>query len=170
MIIFALLSLLLLSERLPLVGAKPLFKVDGIKVYEKDSPQVNAFVIGKDKLVITSAALSLEPNDIRAILAHELAHLELKHYIFYRLFLIITVIAGITLGLLNELPILVFTYLIIFILQRFVQRRLELDADRMASKVVGVDQMKAVLLKYGDTSSNMFSSHPSILTRLSNLF
>ena len=166
MIIFALLSLLLLAERVPLIKTKKLFEVDGIKVYLKESDQVNAFVIGRDKLVITSTTLSLPKEEIRAILAHELSHIELGHYKITRLFLFLVVSLGIILGLLNEIPLLVFSYLVLFLLQRFIQRRLELEADKMAVKIVNREVFRSVLLKYGDRTSNVFSTHPSLSARL----
>jgi Zn-dependent protease with chaperone function len=169
MIIFALLPLLLLSERLPLLGSKYVFTVSGIKVYVKNSDLINAFILGKDKLVITSKILEIAPNEIRAVLAHELAHMELRHYLINRVLLVVTVTGGTILGILNQFPLLVIFLMSSLLIQRYVQRKLELQADKLASKVVGVNEMRSLLLRYGDKSSNIFSTHPSVVARVSNL-
>jgi Zn-dependent protease with chaperone function len=169
MIIFALLPLLLLSERLPLLGSKYVLTVSGIKVYVKNSDLINAFILGKDKLVITSKILEIAPNEVRAVLAHELAHMELRHYLINRVLLVVTVTGGTILGILNQFPLLVIFLMSSLLIQRYVQRKLELQADKLASKVVGVNEMRSLLLRYGDKSSNIFSTHPSVVARVSNL-
>lgn len=169
MIIFTLLPLLLLSERLALLGSKYVFTVSGIKVYVKNSDQINAFTLGKDKLVITSKILEITPNERRAILAHELAHMELRHYLINKILLVVTVTVGAILGILNQFPTLVIFLMSSLFIQRYIQRKLELQADKLASKVVGVNEMASLLLKYGDRSSSVFSTHPSVVTRVSNL-
>ena len=169
MIIFALLPLLLVSERLSLLGSKYVFTVSGIKVHVKNSDLINAFILGKDKLVITSKILEIAPNEIRAVLAHELAHMELRHYLINWVLLVVTVTGGTILGILNQFPLLVVFLMSSLLIQRYVQRKLELQADKLASKVVGVNEMRSLLLRYGDKSSNIFSTHPSVFARISNL-
>jgi len=138
-------------------------------VHVKNSDLINAFILGKDKLVITSKILEIAPNEIRAVLAHELAHMELRHYLINRVLLVVTVTGGTILGILNQFPLLVVFLMSSLLIQRYVQRKLELQADKLASKVVGVNEMRSLLLRYGDKSSNIFSTHPSVVARVSNL-
>lgn len=155
--IFALLPLLYLFDRIRLKGYKFLFEVDGLRVFLDESKNVNAYVIGNN-LVITRGFLALNYIERRAILAHEVAHLVLKHYSKTKLITFIGLGIGFILFQFNILFSLI-ALIITFVLQRYISRKGEIEADRLAYKVVG-DSLKAVIAKYAEDGNGFLSSHP----------
>ena len=164
--IFALLSPLLIADKLALKGKKSLFSTEGIKVFLDPSNEVNAYIIGKN-LVITKGFLSLNAEEQRAILAHEFSHLILNHYSKTKLFLVSSMLVALFLFQINA----VFSLLalaVAFILSKYLSRKQEIEADRLAYKIVG-DKLKSVIEKYGDKEGGIFSSHPTAYIRLKML-
>lgn len=164
--IFALLSPLLIADRLVLMRKKLLFSFNGIKVFLDENDEINAYVIGKN-VVVTRGFLRLNEKEQKAILAHEFSHLILNHYNKTKVFLISSLIVVLALFQINvffSLIALIFT----FLLSRYLSRKQEIEADRMAYKIVG-NELKSVIEKYGDREGGIFSSHPSSYTRLKML-
>jgi len=164
--IFALLSPLLIADKLVLLRKKFLFSFDGIKVFLDENDEVNAYVIGKN-IVITKGFLRLNEKEQKAILAHEFSHLILNHYNKTKAFLIsslLVVFALFQINILFSLIALIFTFLI----SRYLSRKQEIEADKLAYKIVG-DELKSVIERYGNREGGIFSSHPSSYTRLKML-
>ncbi len=134
--------------------------------------QVNAFSIRgltKGYIFLSDALLSLDKSNLDAVIAHERGHLEMKHHI--KMELIIGIPITLSLYLLMNgmtwfaIPLLVSTV----ILQRYVSRRFELEADRYALRTVSPHDLASLISSYGEKRSNFLSTHPDMLTRLKNL-
>lgn len=165
-IIFSLLPLLFISEKLRLKKLEKLFSVEGISIYLDKSDEINAYVIGRN-LVVTEGFLKLNKEEKKAILAHEISHIRLNHYYKLRLFVFSGLFISFMLFQFNILLSL-FSLLITFLLQRFIARKQEIEADKFAYKIVG-NSLKEVITKYGDKDSSIFSTHPSSIVRLKML-
>lgn len=164
--IFILLSLLFIADRLILRGKKTLFSVEGVNVFLDPNNSVNAYVIGKN-LVITRGFLNLSTDEQKAILAHEFSHIILNHYNKTKIFLVSSIIVALALFQINIMFSLL-TLIITFILSKYFSRRQEIEADKLAYRVVG-EELKSVIEKYGDKEGSIFSSHPTAYTRLKML-
>jgi len=164
--IFTLLPLLFIADRLILRGKKTLFSVKGVNVFLDPSNSVNAYVIGKS-LVITRGFLNLSTNEQKAILAHEFSHIILNHYNKTKIFLASSIIVALALFQINIMFSLL-TLIITFLLSKYLSRRQEIEADKLAYRVVG-EELKSVIEKYGDKEGSIFSSHPTSYTRLKML-
>lgn len=140
-------------------------KIIPIKI--KKSQYVNAFSLYNGTIILTSKSLELEENEVKAIVAHELGHLKLHHHL--KMLIVINLLVFILLNLVNELIGFILTAIFLILFQRFLSRRFELEADLFASQMVGKEFLKKVILTYGETKSNILSTHPSSLTRVKNI-
>ncbi|WP_168066690.1 M48 family metalloprotease [Sulfolobus sp. S-194] len=166
LIIFAILPLVFIGDRIQLKRLKSLFTIEGIKVFLDDNESINAYIIGKN-LVITKGFLRLDKSEQRAILAHEMSHMVLNHYLKMKILVAVGLIFSLFLFQFNIVLSLI-SLILVFLLQKFVSKRQEIQADRLAYSIVG-DELKLVIKKYGDVESSIFSSHPTINTRLKML-
>jgi len=165
--IFALLSPLFIADKLVLRGKKPLFSVKEINVLLDSSNSVNAYVIGKNLIVTKGFLNNLSRDEQKAILAHELSHIVLNHYNKTKIFLISSIILSLILFQIN-IVFSLFTLIIVFLFSKYLGRRQEIEADKLAYRVVG-EELKSVIEKYGDREGSIFSSHPTAYTRLKML-
>ena len=164
--IFALLPPLLIADKLALKGKKFLFSIGDIKVFLEQSNDVNAYIIEKN-LIITKGFLNLNREEQKAILAHELSHLILNHHSKTKLFLASSIFIVLFLFQINVVFSLL-ALVITFLLSKYLSRKQEIEADRLAYKMVG-DKLKSVIEKYGDKEGGVFSSHPAAYIRLKML-
>ena len=164
--IFALLSPLLIADKLILRSKKPLFSVKGINVFLDSNSSVNAYVIGKN-LVVTKGFLNLNKDEQKAILAHEFSHIILNHYNKTKAFLVSSIVISLFLFQIN-IAFSLLALIITFLLSKYLSRRHEIEADKLAYRVVG-DELKNVIEKYGDREGSILSSHPTAYTRLKML-
>ncbi|WP_423793209.1 M48 family metalloprotease [Methanocaldococcus indicus] len=168
-----------ISEKL---NVKPFKKIEIIK-----SSVANAFVEGlfKEKLIITSKLLEiLSDDELKAIIAHELAHKKRMHIkIGFIGFIIIgAVIYSIAIYLLKVInfegpvifmSIFLISYFLDYLICRYISRRIEKDADLLATKVVEPKIYIKALSKIHFASYipkegvlNIFMTHPSLKDRI----
>ncbi|BDC19569.1 M48 family metallopeptidase [Acidianus sp. HS-5] len=176
-IIFGLLSLLFINIAYFAVSVvlakrfKPIkydFLGKQIELKIKEDPRINAFSVISGKILITSASLNLPKDELDAMIAHEMGHIKLHHHLkmlilvnalvllfFYtaEISLILFVIAGIS----------------IVLIQRFISRKFEIQADKYASKLVGKGSLVNLISKYGEIKSNIFSTHPPSSVRIKKI-
>ena len=163
--IFILLPLLyVVLKRVSHHKAIKLFEVNGLRVYVIPNNEVNAFVDGKN-LFITRGALNISDDEIEALLSHELSHIVLNHsrintLITFLILSLVSVIAQFSL-LLSFLIALLSLFV-----QRYIRRKQEVEADRLASLVVGKERLMGLIKKYDDPHSSFLSTHPPLSERL----
>ncbi|WP_369610941.1 M48 family metallopeptidase [Sulfurisphaera javensis] len=137
-----------------------------MKVLLDDSTDINAYIIGNN-LVITKGFLTLNKDEQKAILAHELAHVTLNHYNKLRSIIIISLGVSFLLFQFNIFISLI-ALIFAFLLQNYISKKQEIEADRLAYRVVG-DLLKNVIYKYGDNEIGLFSTHPNADVRIKML-
>ncbi len=138
----------------------------------KGHSQINAFSVRGLKrgyIFLTENTASLGENNVNAVIAHEIGHLEKGHHVKMAL-LVGSLISLSMFFLLNgmswiAIPILLFTVLT----QKTLTRKFELEADKYALKLVPSQDLANLISSYGDKKSTILSTHPDILTRLKNL-
>jgi len=169
-------------------------KVRSVQISDLD--KANAFATVNGSIVFTKALLEqLSPVEVRAIAAHEVAHLKYRHpgrqlalslAIFAVLFTLnavlqATVPTDSALGRLVRVPILIWLAipLISLLWLNPRSRRHEFDADRDSVTITGdPDALIRALLKIADTNRDVhelapldqrFATHPSIKRRIEAL-
>jgi len=133
----------------------------------KDSNDVNAFSTSGNTIIVTSSLLNLDKKEIMAAIAHELGHIKMKHHI--KNLLIISLILIGFFSLLN-MPLFALLFLLLgFLVQRFISRKFELEADKYAAKLTSKEALVLLINNYGDPSSSILSTHPSSILRVKKI-
>ncbi|MEM0091132.1 MAG: M48 family metalloprotease [Saccharolobus sp.] len=177
LITFALVPLIIVLEFIVLPAIilkkviKRLYILDNYPIFVLNSNSNNAFsftsIWGKF-IVITSSLLNKEDDEhINAVIAHELGHIKLNHHIKMTIFIISIIIM---LSSVLNYPLLVPLFAVFALFsQRYIQRRLELEADKFATIYVNKDLLKDIIIKYNDNKTSLLSTHPSTQVRLKNI-
>lgn len=141
-----------------------------------DANEANAFAKDND-VFLTKGIFDYDNEVLTFVIAHELAHIKLKHSehrqlvslsVTGTLLIVNYIVPGA--GLLNPIvnPLLTKGY----------SREQECDADKLASQTIekyfdiSIDQQIQILQKLkssGDTDGGLFSYHPSLDDRISNI-
>jgi Zn-dependent protease with chaperone function len=133
----------------------------------KDCKDVNAFSISGNTVIITSSLLNLDKREVMAAIAHEVGHIKMKHHVKN---LIIISIMIIGFFLLLNMPLFTLSFLLTgFLIQRFISRKFELEADKYAAKITSKEALISLLNNYGDSSSSILSTHPSSILRVKKI-
>ncbi|AOL16315.1 peptidase M48 Ste24p [Sulfolobus sp. A20] len=141
-------------------------------VYLLNSDEINAFSIfsiwGKF-IVVTKELIDREDEKhINAALAHEVGHLESNHHL--KMLGIIVLIVILFTFFIIRYPLLILPFImVVFISQRYLLRRFELNADNFATKIINKDLLIDLIMKYNDKTSTFLSTHPNIQVRLKNI-
>ncbi|WP_338599343.1 M48 family metalloprotease [Sulfolobus tengchongensis] len=146
-------------------------ELNGYPIYMIESNDINAFSLisiwGKH-ILVTKGLLSKEDNEhIAAALMHEIGHIRLNHHIKMSL-CIISIIIVFT-YLLNYVIFLVPFVISVLAIQRYLQRRFELEADKFATKFINAKLLHDLITKYGENKISFLSTHPNIKIRLKNI-
>lgn len=112
--------------------------IQGVKIYLFEG-KVEAFAFFNRVYISYSLISHFSDLGLKGVLAHELAHAKRHHSFISFLYLCLSGLVGYLFGFFSLL-ILIFFGLLLYSL-------LELDADLYASKLVGVDPLKAYLLE-----------------------
>lgn len=168
------------------IGVKPFKKLKLCKKYL----MINAATIGCKSIVLTEALLKLlSVNEIKAVFLHEYAHCKLKHHakllslsIIIFLGLILPTIFTLSnivednLFVIIAIPIISLIYLSTTIIIKFITRKFELEADRLAVSILKDLDIYIELLKkiekYNKDNSHIpsiFRSHPTVSKRIANI-
>ncbi|EXF24716.1 Zn-dependent protease [Nesterenkonia sp. AN1] len=116
--------------------------IDGHLVTVVEDPHPSAFALGRDRwgIVVTTGLLAaLDPQELRAVLAHEAAHLRERHH------LVLDLIGSIT-GPLRRVPLAA-------AIADAVPHYLEVSADNAARRRAGTRALASALLIMGEASS-----------------
>lgn len=170
------------------VKTHPIFKnkVYNVVFRVETGAQVNAYaslqptIFNKNEAVtINSEVLRLRPQWIKAVLAHELAHIYHRHPVrsaSAKHLLSFLLGAGSIVGGTLIHPIYFVILIVIPILNYFLERQLarefEFQADKAAAQVTSpadVISLFEFMAKSGDTVHTLFSSHPPFKLRISRL-
>ena len=156
-----------------------------IEIFNSDV--ANAMVEGlfREKLILTSKLLKLlSEEELKAIIAHELAHKKRTHIKvgFVGFIIIGAVIYSIAIYLLNSINfegltifmgIFLFAYTLDYLICRYISRKIEKDADLLATKVVEPKTYIKALSKIHFASYmpkegvlNILMTHPSLKDRV----
>ncbi|MCY0860139.1 MAG: M48 family metalloprotease [Sulfolobaceae archaeon] len=146
-------------------------RINGVEVRVYNSDIVNAYsmfipFLVKNFIIISTGVLNLSDCEKRAIIMHEYGHIKRGHTIYSFILIFLTVLT--TFYLFTE-GLVVGAFLItlaIIPFQRYLLRKMELDADKFATKYVGKDVLISLILKYGDEKASIFSTHPSASLRI----
>ena len=176
-IIFGLLSLLLINiayfaVSLFLVKKFKAIRYDflgkQIELRVKEDPRINAFSVITGKILITSASLNLPKCELDAMIAHEMGHIKLHHHLK-----MLILVNFLVLAFFYTAEVSIFLFIImgisIVLIQRFISRKFEIQADKYASKLVGRDSLVNLISKYGETKSSLFSTHPPSSVRIKKI-
>lgn len=173
------------EEAAAIMGIKP-FK--NIKICPRFY-MANAAVIGFRcrTLVLTKTLLELlNIEELKAVLLHEYAHCKLKHQLklmslsMMLLLGIALICIYIVLSLEQEalalgisIPLLIISYILIYILTRFILKRFELEADCLAvsklnNTITYINILRKIKMVNGDVSGwrAILSPHPPIDKRI----
>ena len=156
-----------------------------IEIFNSDV--ANAMVEGlfREKLILTSKLLKLlSEEELKAIIAHELAHKKRTHIKvgFVGFIIIGAVIYSIAIYLLNSINfegltifmgIFLFAYTLDYLICRYISRKIEKDADLLTTKVVEPKTYIKALSKIHFASYmpkegvlNILMTHPSLKDRV----
>lgn len=116
--------------------------IDGHLVTVVEDPHPSAFALGRDRwgiVVSTGLLAALKEQELRAVLAHEAAHLRERHH------LVLDLIDGIT-GPLRRVPLAA-------AVADAVPHYLEVSADNAAQRRAGTRALASALLVMGEASS-----------------
>ncbi|EHP85765.1 M48 family metallopeptidase [Methanotorris formicicus] len=162
-------------------------KFKEIKIIEGD--MANAMVVGllNEKLILTTKLINiLNEDELKAILAHEIAHKKKKHikiWLFVWLILGVFIFSSINYILdaikkvfgdywLIGISIFTIGYLSLFAIDMYLSRKREKEADIIASQIMSPKTYIKALAKihYANYMPekgflNIFSTHPSMLKR-----
>ncbi len=145
--------------------------INGVEIRVYNSNVVNAYsmfipFLAKNFIIISAGVLNLSDNEKRAIIMHEYGHISKGHTVYSFILISLTVLT--TFYLFAE-GLIVGAFLItlaIIPLQRYLSRKMELDADKFASRYVDKDVLISLIQKYGDEKASIFSTHPSVSLRI----
>ncbi len=175
------------------IKIEEIFKIN-LEIFVAKGAKVEAKVYGfggRNRKILLSEGLleKLEEDEVLAVLSHELGHLKkyhnLKKIIYENYWLIfILFCADFALGEFLEFEFLIeqgLVYLLILIfifhslvsvVENFISRKFELEADLLAVKFSGKNSLKSALLKIEETETLpkwiefLFLSHPTLERRL----
>lgn len=176
-IIFGLLSLLLINVAYFVASiilvkkSRPMkysFLDSQIEVLVKEDARVNALSVITGKILLTSASLNLPKDELDAMLAHEMGHIRLHHHLKMLILVNLMVLLFFYTAEIS-LPLFVAMGILIVLVQRFISRRFEIEADRYASRLVGRKPLVNLIMKYGEDKSGLFSTHPSSSARIKKI-
>ncbi|MCI2414239.1 MAG: M48 family metalloprotease [Candidatus Aramenus sp.] len=162
----------LVSKRHPEVrveGVDEIRRMSGVnfKLKLKEDPRVNAFSLVNNVIVVTSSLLHLKEEEILAAIAHEVGHLKMRHHL-KSLAIISAVVLSFFL-LLGSLPLALAVSLLGIVIQRYLSRQFEVEADKFASGLVDKHSLITLIMNYGETSSSFLSTHPSSVARIKKI-
>lgn len=169
------------------------FKID-LEIFVAKEAKVEAKVYGfggKNRKILLSDGLleRLEEDEILAVLSHELGHLKkyhnLKKIIYENYWLIFMLLCAdfvlveflefeflLEQGLVYLLILVLIFHSLISVIENFISRKFELEADLLAVKFSGKNSLKSALLKIEETETLpkwvefLFLSHPTLESRL----
>lgn len=164
-----------------------------IKVYVQNQNHTNAFAegvvpISKTIIIGNNLVRGLTREELRAVLYHEMGHLELRHIpIYYLTNIIASSLFGFAVFLVYRLPMESGIYhafifaliggicggLFYALLPGFLLKRLEYEADEFAVKRVGFDTYKRTLERIDTLSDGLLGKgdtfHPTLAKRIKNV-
>ncbi|EZQ10896.1 MULTISPECIES: M48 family metalloprotease [Acidianus] len=155
----------ILTRKLKVIEIPTNFGNVKVKVMERN--EVNAFSFYNGELIITSGMLNLPLEDISAAIAHEIGHIKLLHHLKTLLF--INIMLAISLYFFGTPYILIIVSIIMILLQRFLSRLFEIQADSFAGSLVGKENVIDLIMKFGERKAGLLSTHPSALVRVNYL-
>ncbi len=139
-----------------------------IELKVKEDPRINAFSVISGKILITSASLNLPKDELDAMIAHEMGHIKLHHHL--KMLLLVNVLVFLFFYTAEiSLVLFIVSGISIILFQRFISRKFEIQADKYASKLVGRGSLVNLISKYGETRSNIFSTHPPSSVRIKKI-
>ncbi|AAK43331.1 peptidase M48 Ste24p [Saccharolobus solfataricus] len=141
-------------------------------IYIINSTEINAYsltsVWGKF-IVLTRGLVNGEDEEhIKAAIMHEVGHLKLNHHVKMSLYIISVIMVFTYLLGVNMLTLIPFA-LVALLVQRYLQRRLELGADRFALRFINKKMLEDLITKYDMKETTFLSTHPNIHVRLKNI-
>jgi metalloprotease len=160
---------------LPLVRGTDNARADQLRFRIVDDPNINAGSAGNGEFIVTTGLLNKATDDqLRGVLAHELAHDQLGHA--NRLQVLVTGL-GLGVGLLEQLipGSSAITPIAGTLLAHNYSRPQEFEADRHAVKIlrlsgyskdVMIDTLSWLKQTNGDTGGGILSTHPAISDRI----
>ncbi|AWR97512.1 M48 family metalloprotease [Acidianus sulfidivorans JP7] len=138
-----------------------------IPVKIRNANYVNAFSLYNGSIILTSASLNLDNEEIYAMIAHELGHIRMHHHI--KMLLLINILVFIMFININNIFVFIPIAISLILLQRYISRFFELQADSYAAKLVSKKALYNLIIKYGENKSSILSTHPSALTRIKKI-
>ncbi len=166
-----------------------------ISVYVVSTPLYNAFAIGvlpfsRTILIGRPLAEQMSDSELKAVIAHELAHLYLGHvflrYIISILCVVIFSLVNIKVYKIADAYAMPLNYIIVgvcsaisgvlllWLIPGYVFRKFEYAADKYAAKMVGNDAVKQALLRLDSLTKGKVSRgglvHPPLQKRVSCLY
>jgi len=160
---------------LPLVRGSDHARADQLRFRVVDDPNINAGSAGNGEFIVTTGLLNKATDDqLRGVLAHELAHDQLGHA--NRLQVLLTGL-GLGVGLLEQLipGSSAITPIAGTLLAHNYSRPQEYEADRHAVKILQrsgyskdilIDTLTWLKQTNGDTGGGILSTHPAISDRI----
>lgn len=120
--------------------------------------QINAFSIRglrKGYIFLTESAASLDENKLKAVIAHEIGHLERNHHVKMALLMgsLITISMFLLLDGMSWVAIPVL--LLAMLAQKSLSRKFELEADRYALRLVPCQDLVSLISSYGDREASI---------------
>lgn len=173
-ITFSLLSLIFLvlyfaTLKLIYSASRHLTNFNGIEIRVYNSSVVNAFsmyIPFKNVIFTSSEALKIGNEKFRAMVMHEYGHIKLRHTLISLFVTLTTVIITFYLFIIGlRIETFIEIALLLFV-QRYISRRMEVEADKFASKYVNKDILISLVRDYGDSKESFLSTHPSIENRV----
>ncbi|AEE93950.1 peptidase M48, Ste24p [Acidianus hospitalis W1] len=176
-IIFGLLSLLVINVvyfavSIILVKKFKSIKYDflgkQIELKVKEDARVNAFSVITGKILVTSASLNLPKDELDAMIAHEMGHIKLHHHL--KMLILVNLLVLLFFYTAEfSLFLFIISGISIVLIQRFISRKFEIQADRYASQLVGKGSLMNLIMKYGENKSSIFSTHPPSSARIKKI-
>lgn len=146
--------------------------INNYPVFMINSNEINAYSLtsiwGKFIVISKGLILNEDKNHVYAAIAHELGHIKLNHHLKMNLFIVMVIVIF---SFLISYPILLIPFTVFaLILQRYISRTLELNADKYAVKMTKNKQLlEELIIKYNDRKTTFLSTHPNIQARLKNI-
>jgi len=137
------------------------------RVYLKEGGGINAYSLGglKNVLILERESMNLPEEEFKAMVAHELSHIKRRHSLMRGAVLASGLLMALWLSSLNRLFLPAF--LLVFLVDMLICRRMESQADRDAATFADPKALISLIWRYGDTGS--MSDHPSAQTRVKKI-
>lgn len=137
-------------------------KVD--RVYLREGKGINAYSLGglRNVLILERESMNLPDDQFRAMVAHELAHIKMKHTLKRSIVLAVGLSVVAALSLIDKL--LLPSFLLVFLFDMEISKRMEKEADAEATRFVDPKALISLISKYGEVGP--LSDHPSAEDRM----